>query len=173
MSDADRKDAAPLVLLAAGVACVWLASRLPVWAQTLAHAAGRPATVTLVSALATFAGCLLAVRLVVTRRALRRRVRIALVPADSFDPSPDAVVSFAAGLSRSRRAIRGLFGTPASAVRIRLDHDDRGWLRYMVELPAHARLALGTAASAYGAAVELRADPTTGEASTEAREEPR
>jgi hypothetical protein len=156
MSERERREAAPLVLLAAVVACVLVATRLPRWALLLAELAGRPGSVTLAVALVAFACALLTARAVATRRALARRARVALLPADSFDPTPEAVLRFASGLSRSRKAVRGAFQTRGSAVRIRIDHDERGQLRYGVELPAHARSALRTAAGAYGE-VELRA----------------
>ena len=84
--------------------------------------------------------------------------RMADIPADSFDPSPESVVRFASGLSRSRRALRGLLDAPASAVRLRLDADPAGKLRYCVEVPERARGALRAAMSAYQG-VELRAAP--------------
>ncbi|MGC1165076.1 MAG: hypothetical protein WA862_03115 [Solirubrobacterales bacterium] len=83
---------------------------------------------------------------------------ILAIPADSFDPSPESVVRFASGLSRSRRALRGLLDAPASAVRLRLDADPAGKLRYCVEVPERARGALRAAMSAYQG-VELRAAP--------------
>ncbi|HWC08199.1 MAG TPA: hypothetical protein VG458_04025 [Solirubrobacterales bacterium] len=90
------------------------------------------------------------------------------VPADSFDPSPESVVRFASGLSRSRRALRGLLDAPASAVRLRLDADPAGKLRYCVEVPERARGALRAAMAAYQgvelrAAPEAPAEPETGE----------
>jgi hypothetical protein len=105
-----------------------------------------------------FACAVLVARLVVTRRALDHRVAILAVPADSFDPSPESVVRFASGLSRSRRALRGLLDTPASAVRLRLDADPAGKLRYAVEVPERVRGALRAAMAAYQG-VELRAAP--------------
>jgi hypothetical protein len=95
-------------------------------------------------------------------------VAVLAVPADSFDPSPESVVRFASGLSRSRRALRGLLDAPASAVRLRLDADPAGKLRYAVEVPERARSALRAAMSAYQgvelrAAPEAPAEPETGE----------
>ena len=133
-------------------------SALPGGAQSLLELAGRPAAVSLAGALLSFACAVLVARLVVTRRALDHRVAMLAVPADSFDPSPESVVRFASGLSRSRRAIRGLLDAPASAVRLRLDADPAGKLRYGVEVPAHARGALRAAIAAYHG-VELRPVP--------------
>jgi len=85
----------------------------------------------------------------VTRRTLRARVRVRLLPADTFDPHDEAVIRFAAGLARSRRAVRGVLDRRASAVRILLDADADGRLGYAIELPGHARAALRTALGAY------------------------
>jgi len=149
MTESERRDAAPLLALFAVVAMAIVVINAPRWAQSLAELASRPATVTLVAALVMFALVVFTARLVVTRRTLDRRVRLLVVPADSFDPSPEAIASFASGLSRSRRAVRGMLDAPASAVRVEFDADDAGRLRYAIELPDHARGALRTAAAAY------------------------
>ena len=57
--------------------------------------------------------------------ARRRRVRFLLLPADTFDPTPEAVARFASG-SRSRDCSAGLLDAPASAVRVELDTDTAG-----------------------------------------------
>jgi len=153
----DRQDPTLLLLIVGAVAIVFVVSSLPDWLAALGSFAGRPATVTLVVALVIFAAVCVIARLLMTRRALSRRSRLLLVPADSFDPTAEAVVSFASGLSRSRRALRGLLEKRASAVRVRLDTDQAGRLRYAVELPARAR---GTVlASAYGDVEVHDADP--------------
>ncbi len=158
MSESNRRDAVPLALLAAAVAIGLVASSVPRWGRSLLELAGRPAAISLAGALLSFACAVLVARLVVTRRALDHRVAMLAVPADSFDPSPESVVRFASGLSRSRRAIRGLLDAPASAVRLRLDADPAGKLRYGMEVPAHARGALRAAIAAYHG-VELRPVP--------------
>ncbi|HEU5061730.1 MAG TPA: hypothetical protein VFT79_01100 [Solirubrobacterales bacterium] len=150
MTDSDRRDAAPLILLAIAIAAVFVAANAPQWARSLLDLAGRPATVSLVVALLIFACAVRAARLVVTRRALRRRSALLAVPADSFDPGEDAVLAFASALSRSRRAVRGFLDAPASAVRLRLDADEAGRLRYAVEMPERARHALRVGLAAYG-----------------------
>lgn len=173
MSESDRRDAVPLALLAAAVAIVLVASSATRWGQSLLGLAGHPAAASLAGALLSVACAVLVARLVVTRRALDRRVAMLAIPADSFDPSPESVVRFASGLSRSRRAIRGLLDAPASAVRLRLDSDLDGRLRYGVEVPEHARGALRAAAAAYQG-VELRLAPATideGESAEVARAE--
>lgn len=163
----DRRDAVPLALLAAAVAIALVASSASRWGQSLLGFAGHPAAVSLAVALLTFACAVLAARLVVTRRALRHRVAVLAVPADSFDPSAEAVVRFASGLSRSRRALRGLLDAPASAVRLRLDADPAGDLRYAIEVPERARGALRAATAAYKG-VDLRAVPEPQERAGEA-----
>jgi hypothetical protein len=115
MSKSNPRDAAPLVLLAAAAAISLVASSAPRWGLSLLRLAGRPAAVSLAGALLIFACGLLLARLVVTRRTLDHRVAMLAIPADSFDPSPESVVRFASGLSRSRRALRGLLDAPASA----------------------------------------------------------
>ncbi len=158
MSESDRRDAVPLALLAAAVAVVLIAARAPRWSQSLLGLAGHPAAVSLAVALLSVACAVAAARLVVTRRALGERVAMIAVPTDSFDPSEEAVIRFASGLSRSRRALRGLLDAPASAVRLRLDADLAGRLQYGVEVPAHARGSLRAALAAYHG-VELRPAP--------------
>jgi hypothetical protein len=158
VSESDRRDAVPLALLAAAIAALFVAASLRQWLVALRELAGHPAAVSLAGALLSFACAVLVARLVVTRRALDYRVAILAIPADSFDPSPESVVRFASGLSRSRRALRGLLDAPGSAVRLRLDADPAGKLRYVVEVPERARGALRAAMSAYQG-VELRAAP--------------
>jgi hypothetical protein len=127
-------------------------SRLP---DVLAGSSVRPIAVTLAAAPVILAVVILAARAVGTRRGLEDRVRVAVVPAPSFDPSDEAVVRFASGLSRSRRAVRGFVDAPASAVGIELASDSDGKLGYTVEVPARARRALTAAAGAYGE-IDLR-----------------
>jgi hypothetical protein len=158
VSESNRRDAVPLALLAAAIAALFVAASLRQWLVALRELAGHPAAISLAGALLSFACAVLVARLVVTRRALDHRVAMLAVPADSFDPSPDSVVHFASGLSRSRRALRGLLDAPASAVRLKLDADPAGKLRYAVEVPERARGALRAAMAAYEG-VELRAVP--------------
>ena len=159
MSPSDRRDAVPLILLASVIAALLLASAASRWAHALLALAGRPATVSLVGALLTFALAALVARLVVTRRALARRSAVLAVPADSFDPGEKAVAAFASALGRTRRAVGGFLDAPASAVRVRLDADEEGRLRYLIELPEHARPALRVALAAYDGVELLPAPP--------------
>ncbi len=158
MSESDRRDGVPLALLASAIAVVVLVANAPRWGRSLLELAGRPAAISLAGALLCFAFAVIVARLVVTRRSLAHRVAMLAVPADSFDPPEEAVIRFASGLSRSRRAVRGILDSPASAVRLRLDADGAGRLRYGVEVPERARAALRTSLAAYRG-VELRPAP--------------
>ncbi len=104
---------------------------------------------------------LTAVRALLIARALRRRSRIVLLPTDAFDPTPEAVVRFAAGLAGAR-SVRGLLDRPARAVRMRIDLDDEQQMRFAIELPTSARAALRAALGAYPG-VEPREQTAPGE----------
>ncbi|HVL27647.1 MAG TPA: hypothetical protein VM390_05840 [Acidimicrobiales bacterium] len=54
------------------------------------------------------------------RRELASRVRFAVIPTESFDPSADEILRFAAGLSRTRRVVRRLGAGRTDAIRLRL-----------------------------------------------------
>lgn len=153
MSDRERRDAQSLLVLVAAIVTVLALSTLPRWMESLASPSARPIVATLAAALVVFASLLLTVRAIVVRRGLRNRSTVQLLPAPSFDPSGEAVLRFASSLSRSRRVVRGLLDGPACAVRVRIDGDEKGHLRYAVEVPNRARAAL--AAAAFGE-VELR-----------------
>lgn len=90
---------------------------------------------------------LLVLRWRAVRRTLQTRGRIAVVPADSFDPSSQAVASFAAQLARTRRALLDWIDGPARAVRVLIDHDADAVMRYRLEAPERdlpiVRAALG------------------------------
>ena len=89
-------------------------------------------------------------RLVLSRRALRSRVQFELLPADTFDPSLDAIRRFAGQLVRTRRGfLLGWLERPGSAVRILLAPDRHGVLHYRLEVPGRARTALAAALTAY------------------------
>lgn len=70
-----------------------------------------------------------------TRRALHpdRRVRLMVLPTETFDPSIEEVNRYAAQLSRTRRTVRGSLTRPAQAVRIRLDSVGAGQCIYRIE----------------------------------------
>jgi hypothetical protein len=99
-------------------------------------------------------------RLLLTRRALRSRVQFELLPADTFDPSLDAIRRFAAQLVRTRRGfLLGWLERPGSAVRVLITPDRRGVMRYRLEVPERARTALGAALSAYSQLEVKECDP--------------
>ncbi|NLT05173.1 MAG: hypothetical protein GXY03_02565 [Solirubrobacterales bacterium] len=149
MTSAERRDALPLVALAAGAVAVVAVRWAPGVLDVVAAGPVRPVAVSLAVATVILACLLVGGRLVAVRRGLGDRVRVAVVPAPSFDPSEEAVVRFASGLSRSRRAVRGLLDAPASAVRVELATTADGDLAYVLELPRRARGALAAAAAAY------------------------
>lgn len=80
-----------------------------------------------------------ALRVVLIRRALRGRERLYMVPVDSFDPDVEAVLRFAMQLGRTRRAVWGLPGRRARAVRVRLDSYGEGEMLYGLEIPSKSR----------------------------------
>jgi hypothetical protein len=98
---------------------------------------------------------LLTCRVVVTRRALPRRVRLAVLAPDSFAPTLDAVVRFASQLSRVRRFAGGWFDPGASSVRVLLDGTREGAMRYSLIVPARSLPAIRSALSNYNQ-VQLR-----------------
>ncbi len=104
----------------------------------------------LAGGLSAIAALLAVLRRVLARRALRSRVRFELLPADTFDPSLDAIRRFAMQLARTRRGfLLGWLERPGSAVRILIAPDPRGVLHYRLEVPERARTALEAALSAY------------------------
>jgi hypothetical protein len=84
-------------------------------------------------------------RFFATRRTLRSRRAVAIVPADEFDAEPDAVLRFAAQLAASERRVGGWIDRRASAIRIRLAADSERRLVYLIEVPERAGEALRTA----------------------------
>ncbi|HWA54858.1 MAG TPA: hypothetical protein VG816_11855 [Solirubrobacterales bacterium] len=89
------------------------------------------------------------------RRSLATRTAVAVVPADEFDPKPEAVQRFAAELARSDRSLHGFFNRRAQALRVRLTNDREGRLVYVLEVPARSRESLRAALRDYEG-VELR-----------------
>ena len=102
------------------------------------------------------ASALAAQRIRATRRALGKRVVTAVVPADEFEATPEAVLRFAAGLVRSQRGLRGWFERRAGTLRVRLANDRRGNLVYMLEVPRRSRELASAALRGYEG-VEVRA----------------
>lgn len=159
----ERKDALAVLAVAAVALILLVATHIGRWLTSLGHHISTPAVLLIAAAVVILGLLLMLVRVIVVRRALSRRVRVQLVPADSFDPADEAVIRFAAGLGRARRAIHGLLDSPASAVRVQLDTDSANRLRYTVELPEHARSALRTSIGSYPSVElhDLDPDPPT------------
>lgn len=147
-----------MLIGAAAVALAVVVTQAGGWLAAAAELARSPLVPVLAGVALTGLVALLLTRHHVTRRVLLGRVRFLLLPADSFEPTPEAVARFASGLVRSRRLLAGLLEARASAVRVQLDTATDQRLRYVIEIPAHARAALRAAASAYGA-VELHELP--------------
>jgi hypothetical protein len=155
----DPKDAAAMLTIAAVVATLVVANEAGHWLAAAQRAVTSPvAIVTAIPVLAVLASLAVLLSLGI-RRALSERKALQLIPAKSFDPGIEAVVRFAAGLAHSRSNWEVGPLARASAVRVRLDTDEAGRLRYTLELPGHAALSLQTALGPYADAVEVREVP--------------
>lgn len=97
-------------------------------------------------------------RFFATRRTLRTRRAVAIVPADEFDAEPDAVLRFAAQLAASERRVGGWVDRRASAIRIRLCADAGRRLVYLIEVPERASEALRTALRSFEGVEERPAE---------------
>ncbi len=100
-------------------------------------------------------------RVVATRRSLASRTRLLVLAPDSFDPSIDAVLRCAAQLSRVRRLVGGWLDPRARAVRVLLDCDAEGKMRYTLSAPERALPALRSALTAFDRVqvIELDSEP--------------
>lgn len=103
-----------------------------------AHLLGTGHAVTAVVAVTSVVVGAAVVCCIATRRALRHRVSYAVLPTDTFDPSPEEIIRVASHLSRTRRAVFGSFVRRATALRVRLDVTADGRMLYSVEGPARA-----------------------------------
>ncbi|HET7177374.1 MAG TPA: hypothetical protein VFI63_01665 [Solirubrobacterales bacterium] len=153
-SNSDRSDPR-LMLTIFALACIYALWRFvsSIRVDQLLAAAGSLAPFALgafaiASALATH-------RFLATRRTLRSRRAVAVVPADEFDPEPDAVLRFAAQLAACERSVGGWVDRRASAIRVKLASDAEGRLVYLLEVPERAGEALRTALHAFEG-IELR-----------------
>lgn len=61
-----------------------------------------------------------------------------LLPSEDFDPSVEQVVRFAGQLARLRPTVRGWVDPRARALRVLIETDPAGRLRYSVEVPMSA-----------------------------------
>lgn len=116
--------------------------------ETLRQVAGlaTPGVVRTVLAIVAGTVVLTMARRHLTRRALRpaQRVRFEVLPTDTFDPSPEEIDRYAAQVARTRRAIRRGTHRSAHAVRLRLDAEGDGTIRYRLEGHRRASSILGS-----------------------------
>jgi hypothetical protein len=155
----EREAATTIVVIAVIIGILALVHLGGHVASRLAVSVSAPAAILAAALFLATVAALAGLRRRLVARALGRRVSVQLVPSPSFDPPPEAVVRLATGLARARRSLGGALLAPACSVRIRLDPDGSGRLRYVLGLPAHAAGALRTALAAYGESVELREAP--------------
>jgi hypothetical protein len=161
MMGGDRSDPRPMLAIfaAAVLLALWrLISSIRVdqlLASILSLAPLALGAIAIASALATH-------RFFATRRTLRSRRAVAIVPADEFDAEPDAVLRFAAQLAASERRVAGWVDRRASAIRIRLARDSERRLVYLVEVPERASEALRTALAAFEGVEERPAEEVLG-----------
>ncbi len=92
---------------------------------------------------------LLVARVIATRRTLSSRVRLVVLAPDSFDPSLDAILRCAAHLGRVQRLVGGWLDSRARAVRVLLDLDGEGRVRYSLSVPRRSLPELRSALSLY------------------------
>lgn len=146
MKGDQQQDPRPLVAVVVCLLAMAIVSRLPSLGSLAESAA------LLLPLLLAVAGsvCVLGVaRVIVTRRSLASRVRVVILAPDSFDPGLDAVLRSAAQLSRVRRLVGGWFDPRARAVRVLLDADAEGRMRYTLSVPERALPALRAALGVY------------------------
>jgi hypothetical protein len=161
MMGGDRSDPRPMLAILA-LACAYALWRFissirvdHLLASILSLAPLALGALAIASALATH-------RFFATRRTLRSRRAVAIVPADEFDAEPDAVLRFAAQLAASERRVGGWVDRRASAIRIRLAADAERRLVYLIEVPERAEEALRTALAAFEGVEERPAEEAVG-----------
>ena len=166
MMGGDRSDPRPMLAILA-VGCAYALWRLisstrvdQLLASILSLAPLALGALAIASALATH-------RFLATRRTLRSRHAVAIVPADEFDAEPDAVLRFAAQLAASERRVAGWVDRRASAIRIRLAADAEQRLVYLIEVPERAEEALRTALAAFEGVEERPAEEAVGKGENE------
>lgn len=147
MSGKPAQDVRPLVAVVAGLI---LASLLGAAHSHLglAHQAAEALPLVLIPA-SVLAVVVFVCRIVVTRRSLASRVRLVVLAPNTFDPSLDAVLRCAAQLSRVRRLVGGWLDPRARAVRVLLDCDADGRMRYSLSVPERALPAVRSALGAF------------------------
>ena len=147
VSGKPSEDVRPLVVVVAGLAVASLLG------ATRSHLGVTPQAENVLAVLLTAASVLgvvaLVCRVLVTRRSLASRVRLVVLAPDTFDPSLDAVLRCAAQLSRVRRLVGGWLDPRARAVRVLLDCDPDGRMRYSLSVPERALPAVRSALGAF------------------------
>jgi hypothetical protein len=166
VSGRQDQDVRPLLVVVAGLAIVTAIGSVGSGGASLDLFARAEALAPLVLIpAAVVAAVAFAARVVVTRRALRSRVQLVVLAPDSFDPSLDAVLRCAAQLSRVRRLVGGWFDPRARAVRVLLDTDGEGRMRYSLAVPERALPAVRSALGAFDRvqvqAVEPKPEPVS------------
>ncbi|HEY0280942.1 MAG TPA: hypothetical protein VGC32_21975 [Solirubrobacterales bacterium] len=163
MTKLDPHDPRPLLALLLALVVLWFSRHLSGLSPTsLLSSAGGSLAPIAVGAL-VLASALAIQRLVSTARTLRSRRELAVIPADDFDPKPDAVLRFAAELVSTRRSTLGWLDRRASAVRVRLTRDPGGRLVYLLGVPERSVRLLRAALETYdGIEVRDAGDVLTG-----------
>jgi hypothetical protein len=155
MNRRPAQEALPLLVVVLGLVSFAVARDLQSPAGLAAALGGvllRPLALIPVTAVPVAA---LTARVVVTRRSLAARTRLVVLAPDSFDPTLDGVLRCAAQLSRVRRVVGGWLDPRTSAVRVLLDLDAEGRMRYSLVVPERALPAVRAALGFYDR-VELR-----------------
>jgi hypothetical protein len=164
VSGEGSQDPRPLIVVVAGLIVASLLSGAGRSRLASVAGAGRVLPVVLIVAVVLGAVALIC-RVVVTRRALASRTRLVVLAPDSFDPSLDAVLRCAAQLSRVRRLVGGWLDPRARAVRVLLDCDEQGRMRYSLSVPERAlpavRAAVGVFDRVQLQVIEPNAEPAS------------
>jgi len=161
VSGRQDQDVRPLVIVVAGLAIVTAIGSVSSGGASLDLLARAEALAPLVlGPAAVVAALAFAARVLVTRRALRSRVQLVVLAPDSFDPSLDAVLRCAAQLSRVRRLVGGWFDPRARAVRVLLDIDGEGRMRYSLSVPERALPAVRSALGSFDRVQVQAVEPT-------------
>lgn len=160
MKGQGQQDPRPLIALVVGLTVAGLLSAARRVSLAPVLAVALPALLGLLVVLIVLA----AARVIVTRRSLDSRQRLVVLAPDTFDPSLDAVIRSAAHLSRARRLVGNWLDPAARAVRVLLDTDGEGRLRYSLSVPRSALPAVRSALMVYDR-VQVRLEPEAAPAS--------
>ncbi len=134
MKGRGQQDPRPLIAVVVGLAVASLLSGARQVALASVVAVALPVLIGGLVLLVVLA----AARVIVTRRSLESRQRLVVLAPDTFDPSLDTVIRSAAHLSRARRLVGNWLDPAARAVRVLLDTDEEGRLRYSLSVPRGA-----------------------------------